>query len=142
MFFFECYSYHTVRNVRTHCSPTRRSCDLTDILLAQRFAGATGNGRRAVDIEWEGVDDLNPWRFALANALGEEIPEGLRAGAGPYYQRIWATAPMLGLPQRAQGADRAAGEGIMSSAAMVDLYSQIYARSEEHTSELQSLMRS
>lgn len=98
-----------------------------DILLAQRFAGAAGNGRRAVDIEWEGVDDLNPWRFALANALGEEIPEGLRAGAGPYYQRIWATAPMLGLSQRAQGADRAAGEGILSSAAMVDLYSQIYA---------------
>src|SRR3546814_2994068 len=90
MFFFECYSYHTVRNVRTHCSPTRRSCDLTDILLAQRFAGAAGNGRREVDIEWEGVDALNPLRFALANALGEEIPEGLRADAGPYYQRIWA----------------------------------------------------
>lgn len=98
-----------------------------DILLAQRFAGAAGNGRRAVDIEWEGVDELNPWRFALANALGEEIPEGLRARAGPYYQRIWATAPMLGLPQRARGAERAAREGILSSAAMVDLYSQIYA---------------
>src|SRR3546814_10645206 len=98
-----------------------------DILLAQRFAGAAGNGRRAVDIEWEGLNVLNPWRFALANALGEEIPEGLRANAGPYYQRIWATAPMLGLPQRVQGADRAAREGILSSAAMVDIYSQIYA---------------
>lgn len=98
-----------------------------DILLAQRFAGAAGNGRRAVDIEWDGVDELNPWRFALANALGEEIPEGLRASAGAYYQRIWATAPMLGLPQRVQGADRAAREGILSSGAMVDLYSQIYA---------------
>jgi hypothetical protein len=98
-----------------------------DILLAQRFAGAAGRGRRAVDVEWDGVEDLNPWRFALANALGEEIPEGLRAGAGPYYQRIWATAPMLALPQRAVGADRAAREGIISASAMVDLYSRIYA---------------
>lgn len=98
-----------------------------DVLLAQRFAGAAGNGRRAVDIEWDEVEDLNPWRFALANALGEEIPEGLIASAGAYYQRIWASAPMLGLTTRATGADRAAREGLMSARAMVDLYSQIYA---------------
>ena len=98
-----------------------------DILLAQRFAGAAGRGRRAVDVEWDEVETLNPWRFALANALGEEIPEALLSTAGPYYQRAWATAPMLALPQRAMGADRAAREGIMSSAAMVDLYSRIYA---------------
>ena len=34
---------------------------------------------------------------------------------------------MLGLDVRADAADRAAGAGILSSAAMVDLYSQIYA---------------
>lgn len=98
-----------------------------DVLLAQRYAGAAGSGRRAVDIEWEGVDALNPWRFALANAVGEEIPENLRSDAAPYYQRIWATAPMLPLTLRAQGADRAAREGLLSTAAMIELYSQIYA---------------
>ncbi|MBE5073222.1 hypothetical protein IM511_02755 [Erythrobacteraceae bacterium E2-1 Yellow Sea] len=101
-----------------------------DVLLAQRFAGAAGRGQRAVDIEWDGVEELTPWRFALANAVGEEIPEGLRANAGPYYQRIWATAPMLSLVQRAIGADLAAREGVLSAAAMVDLYSQIYANDE------------
>ena len=98
-----------------------------DILLAQRFAGAAGNGRRAVDIEWDEVEELTPWRFALANAVGAEIPENLRNGASPYYQRIWATAPMLGLPQRAEHAFFAAERGILSARAMVDLYSQIYA---------------
>lgn len=101
-----------------------------DVLLAQRFAGAAGRGQRAVDIEWDGVEELTPWRFALANAVGEEIPEGLRDNAGPYYQRIWATAPMLSLVQRAIGADLAAREGVLSAAAMVDLYSQIYANDE------------
>lgn len=98
-----------------------------DVLLAQRFAGAAGRGRRAVDIEWDGVDELNPWRFALANAVGEEIPESLRNDAAPYYERIWAISPMLPLALRAQGADRAAREGILSSSAIVSLYSQIYA---------------
>lgn len=101
-----------------------------DVLLAQRFAGAAGRGQRAVDIEWDEVEELTPWRFALANAVGEEIPETLRADAAPYYQRIWATAPMLSLVQRAIGADLAAREGVMSSAAMVDLYSQIYANDD------------
>ena len=101
-----------------------------DILLAQRFAGAAGNGRRAVDIEWDEVEELTPWRFALANAVGEEIPENLRAGAPSYYQRIWATAPMLGLPQRTEHAFFAAERGILSARAMVDLYSQVYADDE------------
>lgn len=98
-----------------------------DVLLAQRYAGAAGNGRRAVDIEWDGVEELNPWRFALANAVGEDIPQSLRDEAGPYYQRLWATGAMLPLDLRAQGADRAAREGILSASAMVTLYSQIYA---------------
>lgn len=97
-----------------------------DVLLAQRYAGAAGRGRRAVNIEWNDVEELTPWRFALANAVGEPVPEGLLEDAGPYYLRIAATAPMLGLPQRAEGADVAARTGILSSAAMVDLYSRIY----------------
>ena len=98
-----------------------------DVLLSQRLAGAAGRGRRAVDVDWEGVDEINPWRFAIANAVGEEIPESLRANVEPYYERVWAVTPTLSLQQRAIGADRAAREGIFSSQAAIDLYSQIYA---------------
>ncbi len=98
-----------------------------DVLLSQRLAGAAGRGRRAVDVEWEGVDEINPWRFAIANAVGEEIPVSLRTNVEPYYERVWAVTPTLSLQQRAIGADRAAREGIFSSQAAIDLYSQIYA---------------
>ncbi|GMM93901.1 hypothetical protein [Qipengyuania sp. MTN3-11] len=98
-----------------------------DALLAQRYAGAAGQGRRAVTIEWDAVEGLSPWRFALANALGEEVPEALLEEAGPYYRRSAAMTPALTGPQRVEAADVAAAEGILSSRAMVDLYSQIYA---------------
>ena len=101
-----------------------------DVLLAQRFAGAAGNGRRAVDIEWDEVEELTPWRVAFANALGLEIPENLRSGAGDYYRMVWATSPAMSLPQRTDGAELAAARGIFSSDAMIDLYSQIYAIDE------------
>ncbi|MXO90058.1 hypothetical protein GRI41_04415 [Altererythrobacter aquaemixtae] len=97
-----------------------------DILLAQRYARAAG-GQGAVNLEWDGVDELTPWRFALATALGAEIPEALRDRAGPYYQKVAAVAPMLPLSQKIGGADLAGGQGILSSAAMVDLYSQVMA---------------
>ena len=98
-----------------------------DALLAQRFAGAAGNGRRGVTIEWDGVDELTPMRFALANAVGEDIPDSLRDGMGPYFRLSAATAPMLPLPQRAENAEFAAAQGVLSSRAIIDLYSQIYA---------------
>lgn len=105
-----------------------------DLLLAQRYAGAAGRGRRAVEIDWDGVDDLNPWRFALANAVGEPIPQRLLDAAmdGPYaayYARSAATAPMLPLATREPWARRAAVEGILSAGAMVDFYSQVYTDS-------------
>ena len=98
-----------------------------DALLAQRFAGAAGNGRRGVTIEWDGVEDLTPIRFALANAVGEAIPDSLQAGMGPYYRLSAATAPMLPLPERAESAEFAAAQGVLSSRAIIDLYSQIFA---------------
>jgi hypothetical protein len=103
-----------------------------DVLLARRFAGAAGRGQRAVQIEWEGVEQLNPWRFGLATALGEPVPEGLLGSAltargGAYYARAGALLPMLPASQRAPFAGRAAREGIMSADAMVDLYSEVYA---------------
>jgi hypothetical protein len=101
-----------------------------DALLALRYAGAAGEGRGAVTIEWTGVDQLTPMRFALANAVGEPVPGTLLDGAGPYYNRVAATAPMLGLPQRIAASAIAAREGILSSAALVDLYSLAYAEED------------
>lgn len=101
-----------------------------DLLLAQKYAGAAGKTRRAVKIEWDGVSDMNPWRYALTIAVGLEPPAELMRGAPVRYAWAAATAPMLGLETRAAGADRAAAVGILSSAAMVDLYSQVYGQSD------------
>ncbi|MDG6080211.1 hypothetical protein E3U23_13530 [Erythrobacter litoralis] len=107
---------------------SRTSEDRIDVFLAQRFAGAAGRGRRAVTIEWDGVDALTPWRFALAHAVGEPIPDGLSENMGDYYLQSSATLPMLTPLQRVRGANLAASRGILSSQAFVDLYSQLYAQ--------------
>jgi len=101
-----------------------------DILLAQKFAGAASQGHRAVKIEWAGVDNLTPWRTGLALATGLEPPEALRKQAGPAYAVLAVRAPMLPLAARAEAADIAAERGILSAAAMVDLYSEIHALDE------------
>lgn len=101
-----------------------------DILLAQKYAGAAGKAKRAVRIEWDNVTDMTPWRYGMAIAVGLEPPASLMANAGPRYDYMAATAPMLGLEARAAAADRAAGAGILSGAAMVDLYSQMYSDAE------------
>ncbi|AKM07072.1 hypothetical protein [Pelagerythrobacter marensis] len=96
-----------------------------DVLLAQRFAGAAGAGRHAVNLEWDEVDEITPWRYALANAVGAEIPEGLLADPAPYYQRAAAISPMLSPIDRLPGAHRAAGEGILSASAIVGIYGEV-----------------
>lgn len=101
-----------------------------DILLAQKYAGAAGKARRAVTIEWDDVKEMTPWRYGLAIAVGLTPPASLMKDAGPRYDYTAATAPMLGLPARAAAADRAACAGVLSSAAMVDLYGQIYAQED------------
>ncbi|MBX7480972.1 hypothetical protein [Qipengyuania qiaonensis] len=98
-----------------------------DVLFAQRFAGAAGRGRRAVTIEWDGTNSLTLWRFAMANTLGEPIPQNLLNDAEPDLLRIAAVTPALSPSQRSTGADVAGASGILSSAAMVDLYSQLFA---------------
>lgn len=102
-----------------------------DGLLAQRYAGAAGGGRRSVTIEWNDVSELTPWRFALSNAVGQEIPAALTADLGTWYALSGATAPMLTPAQRAPWADLAARRGVLSAAAMVDLYSQIFEEEEQ-----------
>lgn len=101
-----------------------------DLLLAQKYAGAAGKARRAVKIEWEGVNELNPWRYALTIGVGLQPPPALMQGASRQIDYMAASAPMLGLTTRAAAADQAAGAGILSSAAMVDLYSQIFANED------------
>jgi hypothetical protein len=102
-----------------------------DMLLAQKYAGAAGvagkGGRRAVKIEWDGVDDLTPWRYALTVATGLTPPDALMKDMGGRFDTTTALAPMVGLGLRADASDRTGGIGVMSSAAMVDLYSQIYS---------------
>ena len=96
-----------------------------DLRLAERFVGTAGDGRRSVTIEWDGVDALSDWRWGLASALGIEFPESL---SGQERYRIFtATSPATPLPVRADAAMMAAARGVLSSEAMVDLYSQVYA---------------
>ncbi len=101
-----------------------------DMLLAQKYAGAAGKSRRAVTIEWDGVSEITPWRYAFTIATGLEPPAALMRDAPDRYAYSAAIAPMVPLTTRAAGADKAAGAGILSSAAMVDLYSQIYAQED------------
>ncbi|MDR6509828.1 hypothetical protein J2792_000668 [Novosphingobium capsulatum] len=103
----------------------RGGADKIDILLAQKLAGATSATRRAVNIEWKDVDQLTPWRTGMAFAVGIEPPQNLREQAWADYAVLAVRAPMLPLPARCAAADVAAGRGILSSAAMVDLYSQL-----------------
>ncbi|MCB5424683.1 hypothetical protein H0274_05390 [Altererythrobacter sp. CC-YST694] len=109
---------------------SRGTAPRIDVLLAKRYAGAAAEGGQAVNIEWNDVRELNPWRYSLAVTLGIEVPDSLRNGAGAWYDRMGALSPALPLGIRAASADRAAGEGILSSAALVDLYSQIFSTPE------------
>ncbi|MDB5724905.1 MAG: hypothetical protein JWQ16_1659 [Novosphingobium sp.] len=97
-----------------------------DMLLAQKYAGAAGKARRAVSIEWTGVNEMTPFRYAMALGTGVTPPAALMKDAGSQYAAITAIAPVVGLTDRAAAADRAGEAGVLSSAAMVDLYSQIY----------------
>ncbi|WP_245647727.1 hypothetical protein [Novosphingobium lentum] len=107
------------------------AADKVDVLLAQKFAGAASTTRRAVKIEWTTVDNLTPWRYGMALATGLEPPADLMAKAGAPYYLLAARAPMLPLASRAAAADFAAARGVLSSAAMVDLYSQLYAQDDQ-----------
>lgn len=98
-----------------------------DVLLAQRYAGAAWDSGRSVTIEWGEAERITPWRYSLAAALGLEVPPELTRDAGQWYQRFDALSPAQPLSRRAAGADRAAREGLLSSRAAVDLYSQIFA---------------
>src|SRR5690606_6575518 len=83
--------------------------------------------RRDFNIEWNGIDELTPWRFALSRALGVELPECLRNVATARFDFADAVIPAVALQDGAASADLAGARGILSSSAMVDLYSQVFA---------------
>ncbi len=105
-----------------------------DMQLALKYAGAAGtagrSGRRNVTIEWDKVAEMTPWRYALTLAVGLTPPAKLMQDLPAQYDYVTATAPMVGLGPRADASDRAGSAGILSSSAMVDLYSQIYANDD------------
>lgn len=112
-----------------------------DVRLAQRFAGAAGEGRRAVNIEWDGVEDLTYWRFGLARALGADLPEGLRSpGEQSNLDLVEVQIPASPLLDRVKASDEAGARGVLSSAAMVDLYSLLFA-SDQYDSQAKAPAR-
>jgi hypothetical protein len=108
----------------------RRSGGGIDTLLAEKVIGSGINTRRAVTIEWQGVDELNSWRFGLASATGLEIPAALMNRAGPAVWAWQARAPMVPLEQRVAAAQRAATLGVFSNASLVEMNSLIFDRTD------------
>jgi hypothetical protein len=104
----------------------RRVASGVDLFLAQKVVGAAG-GRQAITIEWEGVDRLSIWRWGLATATGVEVPDALVAGVGPQVRYWHATVPWVSLEARIPSAEAAAEAGVLSSAALVDLFASAAA---------------
>jgi hypothetical protein len=92
-----------------------------DLLLAEKIVGAGSDTRGSVAVQWDAVPELNIWRFGLASAAGDPVPDRLLAIAGPAMQAWLARAPMIRIEQRVAAADTAAVLGIFSSASLVDV---------------------
>ncbi|MBI0475026.1 hypothetical protein D9601_06590 [Sphingomonas sp. MA1305] len=98
-----------------------------DLQLTQKVVGAAPGGGQAVTIEWAGVDRLDDWRFGLAAATGVTIPDTLFGSVGPQVRSWYALAPGIGLADRIAAAEAAAAQGVLSNAALVDLYGAVDA---------------
>lgn len=101
-----------------------------DLLLAEKVVGAGVDGRRSVTIEWDGVDQLTAWRYGLATATNVEIPARLFQTVGPQVMGWRARASMLPDSERIVVGRRAAVLGVLSSAALVDLYGGVLDRTD------------
>jgi hypothetical protein len=93
-----------------------------DLQLAQKVVGAGPDGGQAVTIEWDGVDRLSAWRFGLATATNVAIPAALFETAGRQALYWYGIAPGIALTDRLPAAEAAAAQGVISAAALVDLY--------------------
>jgi len=106
-----------------------------DLLLAEKIVGAGAQSRRAVDIRWDGINDITAWRFGLAGAAGVEIPGRLLDRTPPHIRAWMARAPMLPLEQRLSSAALAAELGVFSSTSLVELHSLMLDQLGEADSE-------
>jgi hypothetical protein len=97
-----------------------------DLALAQKLAGATTDTGTAATIEWEPVQGLTSWRYGLATATAMSPPKRLMDSASPQVHAWYARAPLIPFEDRLQSARIAAGLGVFSSQALVDVYSSIY----------------
>lgn len=106
-----------------------------DLFLAEKAVGAGSNGRRAVTIEWTGVDRLTIWRYGLAAATAVDIPPELFATAAPQARFWFAQSPVWPAQARVAFAERAAAQGVFSNAALVGLYSEIAQEADAGATE-------
>lgn len=104
----------------------KRAANGIDLQLAQKLIGR-GALRQDVSIEWAGVPSLTIWRYGLAMAAGETIPDELFDGLSPRARYWQALSPMIDPVRRAPLADAAAEQGVLSNLALVDLYGQVDA---------------
>ena len=94
-----------------------------DILLTEKVIGASAEGRRAVQMRWETVPELTPWRFGMAAATAAAIPAALWETA-PDQIRAWgARAPFEDWPTRLSLARTAAVLSPYSAADLITAYS-------------------
>lgn len=93
-----------------------------DLQLAQKVVGAGPGGGQAVTIEWDAVDTLNAWRIGLALATGVALPETLLSTVGPQVTYWRALSPSIAPADRVAAAEAATAQGVLSNAALVDLY--------------------
>ena len=98
-----------------------------DLQLAEKVIGAGLNSRQAVTIEWDPVVQLTTWRFGLATATGVAVPASLYETVGPQVTGWRALAPAIPIADRAPAAEAAAAMGVISNAALVDLYAALDA---------------
>ncbi len=101
-----------------------------DLLLAEKAVGAGMNGRRSVKIEWDKVGGFNAWRFGLALATGVEPPAKLYQQGGRHVDAWRAQLPMLAARNKILSAENGAALGVVSNAALVDLYGQAFEDEE------------
>lgn len=101
-----------------------------DFNLAEKIVGAGTESGRAVTLEWEAVDGVNPWRFGLAAAAGVRLPDRLMDGAGPAAFAWLARAPMVPLAERVDAAEVAASIGVFSHDSLIETYSLLFDRTD------------
>lgn len=101
-----------------------------DSLLATKVVGMGADSRRAVTIDWIGVPVLSAWRFGMATAAGVDVPDNLFATVGPEFRYWQALSPLVAPAVRAPAAELAAAAGVLSNAALVDLYAEIEQTSD------------